>query len=194
MPPRRPAAARPFIKQRHGRRPSAFLALVVALVGTWTLFFCHFSRQQQRQLEQLAEATALVDLAAASSGPAPIGPRVLQPPVAAAAAGNRPGDEGPVVYKDFEHDTDCLRRGQGQVFFLHMRKAGGSSVRTVLTRVHDALKPATSLLAKVSGAFKPNSPFRLALVEGPTMNVSCFDERSRVFVTTVRDPIDRIIR
>ena len=113
-----------------------------------------------------------VDDMSSSGQAAPIGLRLLRPSTHA------PSD-WPMAYKDFDHDLQCLRQGEGQVFFWHMRKAGGTNIRDVLCQMHDAL---------------PKGSFRFAVVEGPTMNASCFDERSRVFVTSLRDPIDRIIR
>lgn len=127
------------------------------ILGIWTAFFLYFSSRQRQHPGQL-------QLNARQSVPAPIGPHL---------------EDWPTAYKDFAHDTQCLRQGEGEVFFLHMRKAGGSNTRDLLVKVWEALPP--------------ESAFPFVLVEGPTMNVSCFDERSRVFITTLRDPIDRII-
>lgn len=168
------------MRPRPARKPLLLgLVLLATLGGTWSTFFCYFSwrhhQQQQHQHQHQLPPQPALQLATVL-GPAPIGPRVLQPQATAAERDGAP--PAVVVYKDFEHDTHCLQQGQGQVFFMHMRKAGGTAVAKVLRQLYEAL---------------PEGTFRFALIEGPTFNTSCFDERSRVFVTTLRHPIDRIV-
>jgi hypothetical protein len=74
-------------------------------------------------------------------------------------------------YRAMEIDQDCFRRGQGFIHFLHMRKAGGTTIRTALS----------------------NSS-RLFISEGFTLNVSCLaGAGSMVHLTNLRDPVSRIV-
>ena len=73
--------------------------------------------------------------------------------------------------------TECLRKGYGGIHFLHMRKAGGTTIEHALSGPSEA-----------SG-----SPLKVWHSEGWTFNISCFDSRSLVHVTSLRDPIERIL-
>lgn len=168
----RPSARLPPSKRAGACNRRPLLPLLLAVVGTWSPFFCYFSGGQDAHQQPQQQQQLHLEDTPSSSGPAPIGARLLQPSTTG------PSD-WPMVYKDFDHDTRCLHQGEGQVFFWHMRKAGGTNIRDVLCQVHGAL---------------PEGSFRFALIEGPTMNVTCFDERSRILVVSLRDPIDRIVR
>ena len=74
-------------------------------------------------------------------------------------------------YRAMEIDQDCFRRGQGFIHYLHMRKAGGTTIRMALS----------------------NSS-RLFISEGFTFNVSCLAEAgSMVHLTNLREPVSRIV-
>jgi len=73
-----------------------------------------------------------------------------------------------------EIDQECFRHGHGSIHFLHMRKAGGSTI-------HKALLPLFN-----SG--------RLFRSEGFTFNITCLAEAgSMLHVTNLREPISRIV-
>lgn len=74
-------------------------------------------------------------------------------------------------HRAMEIDQDCFRRGQGFIHFLHMRKAGGTTIRMAL-----------------------RNSSRLFISEGFTFNVSCLAEAgSMVHLTNLRDPVSRIV-
>lgn len=76
-------------------------------------------------------------------------------------------------------DVRCLHQGVSHLHFHHMRKAGGSSLRTLLVN-----------MAKIQAI--PHV-LHISQSEGLTFNVTCFTEGPRVFLTSIRDPISRII-
>ena len=81
--------------------------------------------------------------------------------------------------EEMEDDVECLHQGVSHLHFYHMRKAGGSSVRTLLVN-----------MTKMEGW--QNQVF-ISQSEGLTFNTTCFTERPQVFLTSMRDPISRII-
>lgn len=79
--------------------------------------------------------------------------------------------------EDMTRSRACLSQGEGYLYLLHMRKAGGSSMRRYMD---DLLK------------VKPN--YHLYVTEGDSFNVSCFhDQGEMVMLTTMRHPISRIL-
>lgn len=75
--------------------------------------------------------------------------------------------------EEMENDRLCLKEGQGYAHFMHMRKAGGSSVRDYLNL----------LISRNVSKYL----YHFYVTEGDTFNVSCFkDQGSMVLVTNLR--------
>lgn len=81
--------------------------------------------------------------------------------------------------EEMEHDVQCLHQGVSYLHFHHMRKAGGSSIRTLLVN-----------MSKIEAT---EHRLHISQSEGLTFNTTCFEERPQVFLTSIRDPIDRIV-
>jgi len=79
--------------------------------------------------------------------------------------------------EEMAHSRECLHKGQGYLYFLHMRKAGGSSIRNYLDEFWE-LQPDRTVY----------------VTEGDMFNVSCFHHQGEmVMFTAMRHPIDRIL-
>jgi hypothetical protein len=79
-----------------------------------------------------------------------------------------------------ENAQGCLSQGQGRFLFLHMRKAGGTSIRECIRSLSYAYP---KLL--VGHAYHS---------EGSTFKLTCLEAgENTVLVTCMRDPISRII-
>lgn len=81
--------------------------------------------------------------------------------------------------EEMKKDVQCLHHGKSFFHFYHMRKAGGSSIRQLLI---DMMKTDSTPY-----------PIHVSHTEGLTFNISCFDHGPRVYLTSLREPVDRIV-
>lgn len=79
--------------------------------------------------------------------------------------------------QDMAEAQRCFRSYQGFAYLLHMRKAGGSTLRSYL-----------------SDLVRRKRDHVVYVTEGDTYNISCFkDQGELLIVTSLRHPVDRIL-